>query len=511
MYGFDGKALDDVKGAILWIQDSVDNHNSYYLCHGLDFRIEKAVRDLIFDCLDDMDLGPENCTLLGGSKGGSAALLFGTKYEFKNIIASVPQTKIGTYTRHKLKETFCYMANEDQDESENVLNTYIPNSIANPISFDKNIYIISSLTDPEYAVHIDPHVSDLDKQKNFNLLLTDSSLVRAHPDVTPYNIPFILSVLYALCEGITPKYGHVSNGNGENDRALSSNYFNSSGTARLNPVARFHWCQLINDNVTFQGYAVALGEEVDADSRETTLILKSRTSEYSFPMSKRADQTIATKLYDKYYRDYTWGGFEPHQSKGIDLSKIDQGEYEFLSEFSQHGKKYNSKIDCLTSLEISSVYSGHHYTLLLSEKGCTVKKTRLIGNNPKQSVFSFSNLEFRAPMLHVSGSFLSDGAVMPAWNAGQYVLCLEQDQTVYSFSLGTTRLRNDLPEAGAYDPELYLWSNFTTPGNVGVDLELLPQGTFTGYLSHITSAGIVSTPPAFRFTKLGSSHELVVL
>lgn len=131
-YGFDGRALDHVQGSVLWIKDSFDNSNAYYMCKGLVFGIERAVAALIDAVLSDLELGPEQCTLLGGSKGGSAALLFGLKYSYSNIVASVPQTRVGTYTREKLGDTFDFMAGGDHDLAEEYLNAYLPTLMSNP-------------------------------------------------------------------------------------------------------------------------------------------------------------------------------------------------------------------------------------------------------------------------------------------------------------------------------------------------------------------------------------------
>lgn len=88
------KAIDCNK---LFILDDYGTKGTYYI--GLDgqFDIETSVMSLISKIMMEYNITFKNIISVGSSKGGSAALYYGLKYNFSNIIAGAPQYRIGTY------------------------------------------------------------------------------------------------------------------------------------------------------------------------------------------------------------------------------------------------------------------------------------------------------------------------------------------------------------------------------------------------------------------------------
>src|SRR3954468_18136748 len=78
-YGWATGVLDNLRSNILWIRDRFDGKNTYYLCHGMDFSVERSVIGLISTVVESLGLTPGDVTLWGSSKGGSAALYFGLR------------------------------------------------------------------------------------------------------------------------------------------------------------------------------------------------------------------------------------------------------------------------------------------------------------------------------------------------------------------------------------------------------------------------------------------------
>jgi hypothetical protein len=93
IYDF-SQALAHCRSHILWIKDDFNGLPAYYLCN-MDFKIEFAVSQLICNFINH--LKPVSTSIMGGSKGGSAALYFGAKHKFDHIISCVPQFNIGSY------------------------------------------------------------------------------------------------------------------------------------------------------------------------------------------------------------------------------------------------------------------------------------------------------------------------------------------------------------------------------------------------------------------------------
>lgn len=88
------KAIDCNK---LYILDDYGEKGCYYL--GLDgnFDVETSVMSLISKIMSEKNITFNSVISVGSSKGGSAAIYYGFKYNFKEIIAGAPQYKIGSY------------------------------------------------------------------------------------------------------------------------------------------------------------------------------------------------------------------------------------------------------------------------------------------------------------------------------------------------------------------------------------------------------------------------------
>ncbi|MFC7510864.1 hypothetical protein ACFQV4_08055 [Streptomyces thermocarboxydus] len=96
-YGF-GDALDSVQCHILRIRDHFDGGASYYVARDMDFSVSESVQSLIRSFMERLGVSRDGVTLLGASKGGSAALYYGIKYDYRNIVASTPQYFLGSYS-----------------------------------------------------------------------------------------------------------------------------------------------------------------------------------------------------------------------------------------------------------------------------------------------------------------------------------------------------------------------------------------------------------------------------
>ena len=81
----------------LFILDDFGSKGTYYLGLKGDFNIETSVMALISYIMSKNKILFSNLISIGSSKGGSAAIYYGLKYNFGNIIAGAPQYKIGTY------------------------------------------------------------------------------------------------------------------------------------------------------------------------------------------------------------------------------------------------------------------------------------------------------------------------------------------------------------------------------------------------------------------------------
>jgi hypothetical protein len=482
-YGFDGHALDHVKGSILWIKDSFDGHNSYYIGSNLSTDVERAVSALIDATLEELELANEDCTLLGGSKGGSAALHLGLKHGYRNIIASAPQSLIGSYVRHKLPDTFAYMAGPDADASEHALNQYLSGLIASPSSFDKNIYLITSEADPEFKIHIEPLLRGLREFENFNLLLTDSTLVTTHPDVTAYNVPFILSTLYALCEGVVPRFGDCVNGNGERDRALAHAYYRRKSFDD-NVVAGLHWAQIKGDRMVFRGYAAEIGVEAAAPPEIPPVVVAHGGAEdIVLEVEPRADRTLNQLLYRAYFRNYLWAGMGTPGDRGVSLEPLPVGSFQLMAEI-HSGRRV--PLGTRKAQSVTGIASGSVYVLDAQPTATRVTKLALDTDVAADSFFRIDELSADGYLLKIRGVFAVPREEMRVWNEGMFALTLRNRERTISLPLSASNVGavQDLPTSLCLSS--HQWSGFSTPGHRGLDLGFVPEGDYSFFVSFVS-------------------------
>jgi hypothetical protein len=217
-YGWTTGVFDSLRSNILWIRDLFDGQNTYYLCKGMDFSVERSVIGLISKVMTSLGLTPGDVTLWGSSKGGSAALYFGLRYGFRNIVASVPQLRIGMFVRDVYPEVGRHMLGETMpDDNVGVLDAVLPDLLASGANPDANIYVVSSPQDEQYVTQVEPFLGLLQRYPNFNFVFSESPFITGHGKVTQRNTPPLLGIAYLLVEGIAPRLGLTRHGYEEPD------------------------------------------------------------------------------------------------------------------------------------------------------------------------------------------------------------------------------------------------------------------------------------------------------
>jgi hypothetical protein len=222
-YGWSNGVFDNLRANILWIRDKFQDKNTYYWCKEMDFSLERSVITLIFNVMKSLDLTPDNVTMWGGSKGGSAALYFGLRYGFRNIVSIVPQFLVGTYVQQKVPTVAQFMmGDEPRDENVRILDSIIPDLVRSEANRSANIYLLSSPQDEQYAQQVEPFLGLFQRYENFNFIFSESPFITDHTDVTRRNVPVLMGIINFLIDGIVPRIGFVRNGYEEPDRDRSA-------------------------------------------------------------------------------------------------------------------------------------------------------------------------------------------------------------------------------------------------------------------------------------------------
>ncbi|MFE5394262.1 hypothetical protein ACFQ9U_06805 [Streptomyces sp. NPDC056568] len=222
-YGWSNGVLNPVRANILWIRDRFRGMRSYYLCEGMDFSLEQSVIGVISKVMNALDLTPDRVTLWGGSKGGSAALYFGMRYGFGNIVSIVPQFLIGTYISTVHPKTARFMLGEGVPERNvRVLDAILPDLVRSGVARQANIYLLSSPQDEQYREQVEPFLPLFQGYDNFNFVYSESPYITKHSEVTRRNVPFLMGLINMLADGLPPRLGMVRNGYEEPDRDTSA-------------------------------------------------------------------------------------------------------------------------------------------------------------------------------------------------------------------------------------------------------------------------------------------------
>ncbi|MEV7402406.1 hypothetical protein AB0N93_18725 [Streptomyces sp. NPDC091267] len=221
-YGWANGVLDKGRSNILWIRDKFDGVNSYYLCKEMDFSLEESVIGLISRVMHALELTPKDCIMFGSSKGGTAALYYGLKYGFGDIVASVPQFAVGSYVKQDMQPSARFMMGEDiPQQNVDFIDSLLPDLVWQSGNRDANIYLISSPQDEQYKQQIEPYIGHFRDYTNFNFIYNDSQLITGHGKVTLRNLPVMLGLTNLLVDGVTPRIGTISNGFEQPDRSTS--------------------------------------------------------------------------------------------------------------------------------------------------------------------------------------------------------------------------------------------------------------------------------------------------
>ncbi|MEB8343055.1 hypothetical protein [Streptomyces endophyticus] len=234
-YGWSNGVFDKLRANILWIRDKFDGNRTYYLCKGMDFSVEQSVITLISNVMKSLDLTPDSVTMWGGSKGGSAALYFGLKYGFRNIVAITPQFAIGSYVRDVHPGVARFMLGEAvPEENVRMVDALIPELVASGAGRAANIYLMSAAQDEQYATQIEPYLRLFGSYENFNFVFSDSPHIADHTQVAGRNVPVLMGIANMLIDGIAPRMGVVRNGFEEpgRDRSRIDAYLASTSVMR---------------------------------------------------------------------------------------------------------------------------------------------------------------------------------------------------------------------------------------------------------------------------------------
>lgn len=345
-------ALQDCSAHVLWIKDDFKNHCTYYMCQDMDFCVEDAVHNFILERLQELNITKDQCTLMGCSKGGTAALYFGIKFQFKNILSSVPQFHVGSYINTGWPTIAKHMMGEVSDKNIEKLDMCLIKEIQSDKNLDKNIYLLTSKSDIQYPSEIEPNLSSFIKYKNFNLLLSTSILVREHNQVTGHHLPLILGIIYSLSQGATPHYGYAE---------LGGDKLSVPESPSAEPLTILKSISIKNNRIYPEGISILRGLSCkDYKDIVIKLSFESKKTTQEITLAKGNKPALTRLLYKDNYVNYDKGWFCTPAFGGFDSNIITIGEHQLFITVTCQGitKKNMLTVDAVKNNKVLAEQDG---------------------------------------------------------------------------------------------------------------------------------------------------------
>lgn len=185
----------------LFIQDTCGSRGCYYLCEKMNFSVERTVKKLIDNVLEDLNIQYKNVITIGSSKGGTAALYFGLKYNFGYVVSGVPQTKIISYLKKCLiggggQVVINDLLGADYSEKEaSQLDNLILNAI--PYRSRTKVNLLLSQNDASWDSDFIPLIKEL-AAKKIKYDITDELRMKSHGDIGHFFPQYIKEKLFKI-------------------------------------------------------------------------------------------------------------------------------------------------------------------------------------------------------------------------------------------------------------------------------------------------------------------------
>ena len=204
------RTLAEIDANKLFILDGYGPRGCYYIGEKLNYNVETSVQSLISYIARICNVEHENIICAGSSKGGSAALYFGLKYNYGHVIAGAPQTRIADYISVACPLTTEYMLGNDENTEalKDELNNIIFKQLSKPVLTD--LYILSSKNDWQYTRHVVPLVNEL-KSKNINYELILDDNMENHNDIAKFFPAYLIKTINIIMFGVESVDASISN------------------------------------------------------------------------------------------------------------------------------------------------------------------------------------------------------------------------------------------------------------------------------------------------------------
>lgn len=503
-YGF-GTMLDQVQCNILRIRDHFDGAASYYVARNMDFSVSDSIQALIQSYMERLRVGRDEVTLLGASKGASAALYYGVKYDYKNIVASTPQYFLGSYSKGHGQLGDAVLGEGQPDENVAIMDAVMPEVLSKETDFGRNIYVISSPGDYQYEEEVEHYLPALRKYENFHFLFVASPTVRRHEEVVRQALPSIWGIVHSLTEGAAPRWDSepLSGPRAEDPEEAAQFLEELRGTDTV--LAVLTRALFVNGKLEMNGHAFIPGASREGVKEETKRLVLEKAGRLRgktavFPLETTKEIRLYRDYWDGYFTEYAKGGFKLQQD--FSLASLPRGNYtaSVVVTSEDEGIERRTQLVSRATVDRRQCLGDAEILVRGGRKGVRIMKRNILGDDSGGVVYSLAKSWTRERKVHVEGVFFQPGRNADKITHGSYYLVLKGRNGCFSVPLEAKKnataardLRND-EDYGNYD-----WGYFSTPSREGVDVSHVPAGRYTLYVS-LSAGGALFSKKAGKAT-----------
>ncbi|MYW18413.1 hypothetical protein GT039_23265 [Streptomyces sp. SID2955] len=497
-YGF-GNALDSVKCNVLRIRDHFDGAASYYVARDMDFSVSDSIQALIQDFMRRLRVTRDEVTLLGASKGGSAALYYGLKYDYKNIVASTPQYFMGSYSKGHAQLGDAVLGEGQSDENVAVMDAVLKDVIAGDTDLKRNIYLVSSPGDYQYEQEVVHCLPALRAYDNFNFLFVESPTVRRHDEVVRQALPSILSIVYAVTEGVAPRWGDVRVGSEPEDPQAAAEYL-AELRRQDTALAVLTRAVFTDGALELKGRAFLPGQAPGGPSEETKrLVVEKDGRHWTYPLETTGEIRLYRDYFDEYFCEYARGGFASRG--GLTFAELPQGTYDVSVAVAAEaeGIERRTRLVSQAAVDRRQVCGDAELLFRGGKGGLKLVKRSIVGVDSPGVCFSVVKAEENGRRIHAEGVLFLPGRNADRDTHAFYYLVLEGKSETYSFALGARKNPEAVrPHKQQADLGNYDFGYFASPTG-GIDVSDLPAGKYNLLVS-MSVGGALITKKAGKIT-----------
>ncbi|CUU53000.1 prolyl oligopeptidase family serine peptidase [Actinobacillus pleuropneumoniae] len=499
-YGWDfDKSINFFKCNSLMIVDIFKDEQSCYLGSSGELHFSDVVACLIERVLNRLYLTKDDCTLLGASKGGFAALFIGIKYDFPNIVSSAPVAHIGSWMKNYNQNIATHvMGNNYNEDNIAYYNNLLFTEIENSKNLNKSIYFFLSRNDHFYHEYGQKELLDKleSKYKNLNVFYTESELAFQHNQVTSYFLQEILSVTNLLSQKVYPTLNkHFIDDTSYNSIVLPNirskailSHRKHSILLKEESINKISMIKIIDGKLFVEGllYIKNYNSETYKDLNKYisfNSIINNTMTEYLLGTVPKIEQT--RELYEDYLFNYSAAGTATLNFKGIDLSSLENGTYKLNISVTKSNTDRDYKSLVLDKqINHKYIYKDCEYYLVSRKNDTFLTKRNILGDKNISSLFTLNSYWVRESRFHIEGEYIIKGLAMPDFHIGNYYLVAKNltSNETYSYLLGQVK-KNDLSKKLNDIYGNYVSCYYATMKFEGIDTQIWENGEYELYVS----------------------------